>query len=723
MAQRRAVIGDKEVTMADVTHTHGKRVSHLTEPTHPLDQLAPSEIERGRVILEREGKLSETSRFPSVMPVEPPKEVVRAFTPGNDLHRRIEYIVLDTTTGISVEYIVNLSEDAIERERRVDSDVHPYGQPTYLFEEFEQADQIVRSCPAWQAAMRRRGLDEHLDTAFIGPLAPGFFARDDEQGRRVIRSVTFLKEFETDSHWAHPVEGLLVTLDLTKGEVIRVEDDSDTPTHMGSGNYGPDVAGPDRESIKPIEITQPEGPSFTVEGSKVEWEGFSFRVGFNTREGLVLSQLTVKDGDEERPIMYRGSVPEMVVPYGDTSINRYWISYFDAGEYYLGKNANSLALGCDCLGVIHYFDGSSHDDHGRPVTIPQAVCMHEEDYSILWKHTELGHQPDVRRQRRLVISYFATVGNYDYGFYWYLYLDGTIEVEAKATGIVYNGSGIPGEIEPHRSEIAPGLFSPVHQHLFCARLDLEIDGADNYVDEVDLAQVPMGEANPYGNAFTWTKTRIETEQGRTADNLKGRTWHIGSNSRRNHIGKPTEYQLISEGLPTLLADPASFVAARAAFASKHTWVTKYHEEELWPAGRYPNQHAGGGGLPEYIADAESVDGGDIVLWHTFGPTHIPRPEDWPIMPVDAYHFWLKPYGFFDRNPALNVPDWSTRGAGGCCESNSPSDADVAASPCCSSGADAPAEVESMEAQHAGANPSAAAAPPQETPLPRFGVRS
>ena len=682
--------------MADTTHTHGKRVSHIGAPTHPLDQLSAEEITAGRAILEREGKLVASSRFPSIMPVEPPKETVRAFTPGAPLRRRIEYVVLDTETGVSTEYVVSLDDDAIESETVVPSDVHPYGQPAYLLEEFYLADEIVRADPDWQAAMRRRGLEGQIDLAYIGPLAPGFFGRDDEQGRRLMRSVTFLKEFEHDSPWAHPVEGLLVTLDLTNRRVIRVEDEGDVPTYSGSGRYDAETVGEARTSLKPIEITQPEGPSFSVDGSKVTWEGFSFRVGFNAREGLVLSQLTVDDDGEERPILYRGSVPEMVVPYGDTSINRYWISYFDAGEYYLGKNANSLALGCDCLGVIHYFDGMAHDDEGNPFVIPQAVCMHEEDYSILWKHTELGYRPDVRRQRRLVISYFATVGNYDYGFYWYLYLDGTIEVEAKATGIVYNGSGVAGTTEPHRLEIAPGLFSPVHQHLFCARLDVEIDGADNYVDEVDLVSVPMGEGNPFGNAFTWEATRLATEGGRLADNLKGRTWHIGSNTRTNAVGKPTEYQLFSEGLPVLLADPGSYVAGRATFATKHTWVTKYHDDERWPAGRYPNQHAGGAGLPAYVADEESIDGGDIVLWHTFGPTHLPRPEDWPVMPVDTYHFWLKPYGFFDRNPALDVPDWSTRSVSG------------AASSCCSS-EQPPAEPEGDSCCG-------------ETELPNFGAR-
>jgi primary-amine oxidase len=349
----------------------------------------------------------------------------------------------------------------------------------------------------------------------------------------------------------------------------------------------------------------------------------------------------------------------MVVPYGDTINTKFWISYFDAGEYLLGKNGNPLQLGCDCLGVIHYFDGYVADDHGHAVQIPNVVCMHEEDYGILWKHTEMGPVgAQVRRSRRLVVSYFATVGNYDYGFFWYFYLDGSIQVEAKATGIVFAGAGIPGTPNPHAPEIAPGVFAPVHQHLFCARLDVAIDGEDNRLVEVDAARIPMGEDNPFGNAFSWTETPLRTEQEaqRLADPSVARVWQVQSASRTNYVGKPTAYHLLPEASALLMADAESSVAARAAFTTKHLWATAYDRAERWPGGRYPNAHQGGAGLPEYTADDRSIDGTDLVLWHTFGLTHIPRTEDWPIMPVDYAGFWFKPSGFNDVNPAMDLPE-------------------------------------------------------------------
>ncbi|KAA9085016.1 primary-amine oxidase [Microbacterium radiodurans] len=626
-------------------------------PRHPLDPLTAAEIETARAVLVAAGLLGETVRVPMLLPYEPDKSELADWAPGDEMDRRVDVTLLDTATGGVIEAVVSVTRGEVVAQRAHDTTEAPYGQPQYLFEEYERAAEIVKASGEWRAAMTRRGLADRIDLAFCSPLAPGFVGRANEVGRRIIRSLTFLRDSEDDIAWAHPVEGLIVHVDLIENRVIGIEDEGDVPVPAGSGKYTPDAVGPPRETLKPIEIVQSEGPSFAVDGSHVTWENWSLRVDFNAREGLVLHDVRFDD----RPVLTRASVPEMVVPYGDTSPTRFWISYFDAGEYLLGKNANHLELGCDCLGVIHYMDGHVADDHGNPVRIPNVVCMHEEDYGVLWKHTEPGPVGGhVRRSRRLVVSYFSTIGNYDYGFFWYFYLDGSIQVEAKATGIVFVGAGIPGTTNRHAPEIAPGIFAPVHQHLFSARLDVAIDGEDNRLVEIDAARIPMGDQNPFGNAFSWTETTLhsELEAQREADSSVARVWEVRSASRTNRLGKPTAYHLIPEPTALLMADPASTVAARAAFATKHLWGTAFDRDERWPGGRYPNAHQGGGGLPAYTADDRSIDGEDLVLWHTFGLTHIPRPEDWPIMPVDYAGFWLKPYGFLDVNPAMDVPESS-----------------------------------------------------------------
>lgn len=649
-----------------MSHPQSVSIDRIATP-HPLDPLTGPEIASARAVLESAGLLGETVRVPMLLPDEPTKQELAAWSPGSPIDRRIDATLLDVATGIATEVVVSITRGEVLSSTRVPNDAPPYGQPQYLFEEYERAEAIAKASPEWQAAMTRRGLGEHMALAFCGPLAPGYTGRADEVGRRVIRSLTFLKYDEQDSPWAHPVEGLVVHIDLTANSVIRIDDEGDVPVPSGHGNYYPETQGAARTTLKPIEIIQPEGPSFAVSGSLVEWEKWAMRVSFNAREGLVLHDVSF----EGRSVLSRASVPEMVVPYGDTAPGRFWISYFDAGEYLLGKNANHLELGCDCLGVIRYLDGYVADDHGNPVRIPNVICMHEEDYGILWKHTDLSGRSDVRRSRRFVISYFSTIGNYDYGFYWHFYLDGSIEVVAKATGIVFAGAGEPGVRQPHATELAPGVFAPVHQHLFCARLDVAIDGEDNRLVEIEAQRIPMGPENPFGNAFTWSETPLSSESAaqRDADSSVARVWEVQSASRTNHVGRPTAYHLIPEPTALLMADPASSVAARATFATRHLWATQHESGQLWPAGRYPNAHQGGSGLPEYAAGDRSLDGEDIVLWHTFGLTHFPRPEDWPIMPVDYAGFWFKPYGFLDQNPAMDVPESSqahTEAGSGCC---------------------------------------------------------
>ncbi|MCH1882487.1 primary-amine oxidase [Agrococcus sp. ARC_14] len=649
--------------MPDTTHTHGARDSHLTEATHPLDALTPGEIDRVRAALDTAGELQSDTRFPLQVLLDPPKAQLAAWQPGQPLGRRVQTTLLDTATGRVREATVALDDMRVEAVETLPTAEAPYGQPPYLFEEYEVVDRVVKADAGWREAMEARGLTE-WERALVVPLAPGQFGEADEVGKRMMRSLTFMSPAEGDNPWSFPVEGLVLMVNVTEQRVVKLIDERHVPIPVLEGaNYDDAAVGERRTSLKPLEITMPEGPSFSVDGGEVTWEQWRFRVGFSMREGLVLHQLGWQDGDELRPVLHRASVPEMVVPYGDTSESRRWISYFDAGEYNLGKNANSLQLGCDCLGAIHYFDAHVAADTGEAITIPRAICMHEEDDGVLWKHRELdGETTHGRRSRRLVISYWATVGNYDYGFFWYLYLDGSIQFEAKATGIVFAGADEPGSIQPHATEMAPGLFAPIHQHIFCARLDFDIDGTDNYVDQVDLVRMPMGAVNPWGNAFGYRRDRVAEASGLLGDGALGRTWHVGSSSRTNAVGRPTEFQLIPEARATLMADPDATVSARAAFATKHLWVTAHRDDDIYPAGRYPNQHSGGAGLPASVEAGGAVDGDDLVVWHAFGLTHIPRPEDWPIMPVDAAGFWVKPYGFLDRNPALDVPE-AGRGCG------------------------------------------------------------
>lgn len=624
-------------------------------PTAPLSDLTADEFVKIREIISAESTFTLTTRFAYVGLEEPHKREVLAYVEGAGPRpeRRARVMLLDMATGASTDNIVSLDQASVLTSVAIDP---AEGQTPILLEEFDAIAGICAEDPRWVRSLADRGTEPQKVVCI--PLSAGSYGFEEEAGRRIVRVLAFRQDYPEDHPWAHPLEGLCAYVDTIDRKITRLIDTGAVPVPAESGNFDdPAVQGEPLSTLKPIEITQPEGPSFTIEGRSVTWANWKFDIGFDAREGLILRNLSFTDQGEERPVMYRGSIAEMVVPYGDPSPIRFWQNYFDLGEYLFGRFTNSLELGCDCVGEIQYFDAVLSDELGTPFTIKNGICMHEEDFGTLWKHSDMfTNSSEVRRSRRLVISSFTTVGNYDYGFYWYLYLDGTIELEAKLTGILFT-SGYAEADAPYTSEVAPGLGAPYHQHLFSARLDMMVDGVKNAVDEVDAVRLPFSDTNDRGEAFTKSVTRLATEQtaARDAKGSVGRAWHIVNTEKTNRLGQPTGYVLYPGDQPTLMADPASSLAARAAFATKHLWVTQYDPAERYAAGDFVHQSTGGGGLPAFTAEDKSVDGEDIVLWHTFGPTHFPRPEDWPVMPTDYAKFSLKPYGFFGKNPALNIP--------------------------------------------------------------------
>ena len=628
-----------------------------------LASLTAVEIRQARDLVAAHVDVDKHVRFVYVGLIEPPKSEVLAYEAGTGQvpTRVVRVMLLNLLSGEARDLRLDLSSKTVVRNDVVDGSD---GHLPLLEEEPWMVDPILRADAEWCAAVEKRGLDPQKVIACA--LSPGYYNEHGEKGHRVIRCLGFYQEHPDDSVWARPVDGLCAYVDTIEGSVLAVIDHEMLPVPTETANFHlSEYRGPDLATLKPIEITQPEGPSFTVSGSEVVWANWKLRLSFDAREGLILRQLTYNDQGRERPVIFRASIAEMVVPYADPSPARYWQNYFDTGEYLFGRYANSLRLGCDCLGEIHYFDAVLADAHGEPQTIENAICMHEEDYGTLWKHNDMyTGSSDVRRQRRLVISFFTTVGNYDYGFYWSLYLDGTIECEAKLTGVLFP-AGYPGEGFPYASQVAPNVGAPYHQHMFSARLDMMVDGVENTVVEVDAQRVPMGPENPYGNAFTnkASVVRSEAEGGRLADASVGRAWHIVNRDRRNRVGQPPSYVLYPEQSPVLLADEKSGIASRAAYTTKQLWVTAYDPEERYPAGDLVNQHPGGAGLPTYMAADRPLEQADLVLWHTFGVTHFPRPEDWPVMPVDYVRFKLKPHGFFDQNPVMNIPETVSRHCG------------------------------------------------------------
>jgi primary-amine oxidase len=627
---------------------------------HPLDPLTAQEITAVVEIVTGEQNIDNRYRFATIVLNEPAKSVVQSFKSGDmdglrQINREAFVVLLDNTTGQTYEAIVSLTNAAVISWKHI-----PDVQPSIMLDEFLECEAIVKANPEFQAALQKRGIT-NFDLVMVDPWSAGNFGVEEEKGLRLTRTFSWVRSEPNDNGYARPIEGVVAIVDLNKMEVLRVEDYGVIPIPPKAGNYAAEYIPQFRTDIKPLEIVQPEGPSFQVDGYKVAWQKWHFRIGFTPREGLVLYEIGYEEAGEIRPILYRAALAEMVVPYNEASTdgsNHYRKNAFDVGEYGVGMLANSLSLGCDCLGEIRYFDATLSNSRGGIMQIDNAICMHEEDYGILWKHMDWRtNHTEVRRSRRLVVSFIATVGNYEYGFFWYFYQDGTIQYEVKLTGIVNTCAVAPGVIPQYGTLIAPQLNAHLHQHFFNLRLDFDVDGGNNSVYEVNTEAVPFGPENPYGNACYAKSTLLSTEleAQRTVDPLKGRYWKIVNPSKHNSLGQPVGYKLAPGENLLPFAHPDSPIMKRAGFMGKHLWVTPYQPDEKYPAGNYPNQHSGGEGLPQWTAADRAIADTDLVVWYTFGHHHVPRPEDWPVMPTSYIGFILKPVSFFEQNPAMDVP--------------------------------------------------------------------
>ena len=618
----------------------------------PLDPLSAAELTLTTKVLLASGRIGAQPQFAWAALHEPTKAELAAGAPP----RRAFASSVDRVDGASYESVVDLQTETVFSSTKL-SGLH--AQITWT--EVADAAPVVQD-ERVVAALARRGVTD-LKTVTFEPWPAGHFGRPYDGGdKRLVHCVFYVKAAPGDQQWARPVQGLVAVWDRVAGELVELMDDGgNVPTPTDPGRFDAESVGVLRQDLKPLEVLQPDGPSFTLDGHKLTWQRWSMRLAMHPVEGLVLHQVGYQDPavGRTRSILHRAAMAEMAVPYGDPQLQHFWRHVFDEGEVGMGRTANPLTLGCDCLGEIRYLDAPMLLPDGTVAVTKNAICIHEEDAGILWRHFDrdagVSH---VRRARRLVVSYWATLGNYDYGYYWCFYQDGSIEVEVRLSGVVLaSATTADAPTSPYAARLTSTLEGPHHQHFFCFRLDLDIDGTTNVVEEVDVVAEPEGPDNPYGSAFRPVVTPLWTEAGaqRSVDPTVGRSWKILNPDVRNALGDPVAYQLHVPASPRLLAGEGSAAGKRAAFARHHLWVTAYDPTQTRAAGDYPSLHPGAAGLPSYAAADRSLVDSDVVLWVTVGANHVARPEEWPVMPVERLVFGLKPAGFFDRNPALDVP--------------------------------------------------------------------
>lgn len=648
-------------------------------PAHPLDPLSVQEIHVVAAVIKSHYAGKEII-FNTVTLKEPVKKAYYQWKEqAGPLPARLAYFVIleDGFNGVH-EGVVDIPALKLLQLRKLDA-----LQPILTAADLQNTEDIIRKDPNVIEQCVLSGVPaSDMHKVYCDAWTIGY---DERWGasKRLQQALMYWRSDEDDSNYLHPLDFCpIVDMNSKKVVFIDIPNRRRKVSKHKHSNFHPvhikDKFGTKenptgfRSDTKPINVTQPEGVSFAMDGHVMEWSNFRFHIGFNYREGIVLSDMTYNDHGDVRPMFHRISLSEMIVPYGCPEFPHQRKHALDIGEYGAGNCTNPLSLGCDCKGVIHYMDAHFPDKAGHPVTVKNAVCIHEEDDGLLFKHSDFrdDFQTTVAtRGKKLIVSQIFTAANYEYCLYWIFRQDGTIKLEVRLTGIL--NTYICAEDEspgPWGTQVYPQVNAHNHQHLFSLRIHPRIDGDHNSAATSDAVSSPHPTGSPenvYGNGFFAQRTTFKTVKD-SLTNLESstaRTWDIFNPSKLNkYSGKPSSYKLVSTFCSPLLAKEGSLVRKRAPWAASHTQVVPYQDEEggygrLYPSGDHVCQWSGDGlrGMRKWIADGnDNVENTDILFFHTFGITHFPAPEDFPVMPTEIFDLMLRPRHFFLENPCLDV---------------------------------------------------------------------
>ncbi len=607
---------------------------------HPLDVLSAEEIRVATAALRDAGQLQGAARVVIVETDEPDKARVLAQPGGGPIRRVARAVLYDWATGRTSESRVDLAT------RRVtDTADRGVGEPPVRHVILSRATEIATADSRVVAALRARGVTDINRLTFIGGLREGeTLPRRD--GSRIITVSPYLWD-ETGERGSLP--GFAVSVDLTRGAVVDIDNFRMPGPAPRAPAAGPVTAG----DLAPLETTQPKGPSFRIRGSELEWDRWRLHFAVHPRRGLEVFDVSFRDGDRLRPVLYRGSLAELMTPYGDPSFGSWFPR--DEGDYgmtsYSAERAQAI-VGADAPAYATFAPASLAGSRGDVVTLDRAVAIYERDGGVLWRHAG-----DGRRARQLVLSSYATLDNYDYLFHWIFSQDGAIDVQVQLTGVM-NVRPAAGE---HPDEdgalhfahrVAPGIDASNHQHFFAWRLDFDVDGRANRVVELNTRNAQAVLNDRTGEWFGMEQRTLRSERGaqRDIDTATARRWLVASSGQRNAHGQPTAYALVpGENAPPFQA-PASAPRRKAPFIDHQLWVTRYDPAQVYASGEWVSLPTENDGVAAWGSNDESLVDEDAVLWYTHSVVHLPRPEDWPVMPSHTAGFRLLPVGFFAANP-------------------------------------------------------------------------
>jgi primary-amine oxidase len=626
---------------------------------HPLDPLTAAEYREVVGLLSTAGHVDSTSRYPIITLNVPAKAEVLSWVGGGSLPaRRAEAVVQHR--GQVYEATVDLGAKRVTGWTAI-----PGVESSVLLEEWTAAQQATLAHPEMVAGLGKRGITD-LSKVFCAPFTMGFFDIPEDRGMRLLKVGCFDLRPSTNNVFAWPIEGLFAIVDLRQNRTVRVHDTGPVPFAAENHNFTEAAIGTLRDRLEPVTIALPSGGNVTMAGHEVRWQKWRFHYRVDRRQGPILSLVRYQDRDQERSILYEAAMAEMFVPYMDPDYGWYSRTYFDMGEYGVGLFLSSLHRDIDCPGSASFMTVTINDDRGAPVETPDAVCLFERNRGDpAWRHSEIVNSTyEGRPAVELVLRTAAQIGNYDYLIDWVFNQAGEIDVMIGATGInALKGVAATSMTSPtaaadtrYGTLVAPHLVSVNHDHLFNFRLDFDVDGPANRFRRDEYRPVRLPEDHPRRSIYQVFPVEPATDtDARFHVGPMPAKWRVLSATAKNAVGNPTSYEILPMGHFRQLLSDDDFSLKRASFTKHDFWVTPLAADERYASGKYVFQSQGDGGLEAWTANRRPIVDTDIVLWHTVGMHHLPRAEDVPVMPMVWSGFKLRPFDFFDRNPAIDLP--------------------------------------------------------------------
>ncbi|WP_082077317.1 hypothetical protein [Bradyrhizobium sp. LTSPM299] len=622
---------------------------------HPMDGLTADEINSVTDILRSAGKFDGTTRVVSMALDEDPKDEVRAWQPGQPFARRA------VATLLSDQHLYEARIDLAARSLLGWNEVKDR-QAALTIDELISAGDLPKQDSRWIAAMAKRGITDFSNVVCL-PLTVGPVTDPTLQGHRLLNVPCLDASGAANNLWGKPIENLMAQVDLTTKSVLSVTDLGVVPPPPSTPSHAYGDSGKYRKPPKPIEISAPQGSNVKVEGGQVHWDNWSFHVRLEPRLGAVLSLIRYDDHGTLRDIAYQMSASEMFVPYMDPALTWSFRAYMDIGEYGFGVLSSELRPGEDCPDGAHYLDLTISDTKGMPAASKGAVCIFERPTGDpIWRHSELfNNTSEVRPNNELVVRMAPVVGNYDYLVDYVFDRAGNIDVRLGAYGIdATKGVASRTLSDPTAAQdtaygtlVDERLLAVNHDHYMTFRIDMDVDGASNRLveDRFSVRRIDEGQRKSLWQIET---SPVATE-GPITMPLNAAQFRVESTDKTNKQGYRTSYQLMPGHSDVSLLAKDDPIQLRAGFSAYTLWASAYARDEKYAAGLYPNENAEVDGLLRWTAARRSIEDRDLVLWYTVGFRHVPRAEDWPVMPGLWHGFRLRPFNFFDRNPALDVP--------------------------------------------------------------------